>query len=435
MGVKALNNQAVYLISIQRSHEQAISILQRALILSRGLVPAAESERHGRTPSPGVISGSASGSARIESSSADESQSDIIINDESVLQSVPTFPNGALVSGTGNFERPVTLELDDSLTGVSAGKSVEYDEGLNTFSDAVSISPSGEEALRELPHNDRNSALEAIVCFNLAICYAHLGHVPVEENRHREEALLYFTLAQKLLENISPVSPFPDLSSVAVLHNQGLLHFRSKRYTEALSCYNDALDRATVQYGTRKDLHVAATLNCIGVVSFTESCTKAASPQHDNDSDTERIYHEKALGLFTESLSIRLAILGQDTVNDRDTATVINNIGRVKFRQRDFEGSLSFYKEAYQMRKALCGEQHIDFTATAFNTGQSLHFLGRADEALDYYQEYVKAIFTGDIRLLDIHTVIALESIGELFHEDGSEENADAFYELALKLA
>ena len=300
----------------------------------------------------------------------------------------------------------------------------DHDEGLYLYTKTFAIPDNADVGTSEISI----FSVEAVLHFNLGICYLLLGG---EENEH--EATLYFDKAMNLLESCanreSRILTFDsddansNLDSIAVLHNEGLLHVRSERFDDALDCYYEAMRQSILLYGDQ-DLSVASALNSIGVVLLKKY------------SQDNKDLCEKSLESLEKSLSIRLRVLGKSASSDECVATTYNNIGRAKFLKGDIECALSFHEDSYNIRRLVLGDEHPDTGVAAFNTGNCLQSLGRHDIAVSYYALFVKPIFYSEnLELLTEKVVLALEYIAEQFHEDSSFDYAGTFYQLTLKSA
>ena len=313
-------------------------------------------------------------------------------------------------------------ELGGATPYDSNHREIESDEGLNTFAMPLSIAEEGN-------HDSFSYAdLETILSCNLGICYLSLA----KPNKYSSE--LYFNRAEALLSHDTvdrkPLRDFGygasfQITSHTLLNNRGLLNFRLKKYGHARLCYERALDESIVKYGERS-LPAAQALNSIGVTYFAEYASSLNKQE----------WREHALQYLTKSLSIQADLRNQNVDLDLDIATVKNNIGNVKFILNEYESAYSFYEDAYQTRRNALGDHHIDTCIAAFNAGKCLHCLGKHAAALNFYDIFVKSIFSSrSLKLLTKETFLALQSIARFFHQGRSFQNAKKFYELALRVA
>merc|ERR1712151_565016 len=245
----------------------------------------------------------------------------------------------------------------------------DYDEGMNTFSQPVSIS------------SDVTCMHDAIatILFNLGILHLRLNK--------DDEASDFFTRALESAQrndNHSAVTTSVKsskkgkscVSVIAILHNIGNVQYRSGRYEDAVRTYNKALqiqkNTCKIKNSSHCMLDLAATLNCLGVLHF-----------HLAKADTD-----KAMKFYEESLSFRCAVLGFDCEN-KEIATTLNNMGRVHYMIGEHKRALELYAKALNMRRRLLGNDHIDVAATAYNAGQTFHQLGEFEEAMELYEEFL----------------------------------------------
>lgn len=311
-------------------------------------------------------------------------------------------------------------------------RKIEHDEGMYSHTRTLPMLPQiarekeQEESMRleELSI----SSIEAILCFNLAICYTLLD----DEDK---EADLYLDRTQDLisrchnsgsvefagatnLESSTSDNSFL-LDSITILHNKGLLYFRAKNFVKAIQSFTKAINQSIAKCSS-DHLSVAVALNKIGVIL-------------SQDNDTDIGY---ALERFNKCLSIRVHVLGDRFTSDLDTATVFSNIGRTKFMQHDFEGALSSHMKAYNIRKAIIGEHHLDTSVALFHIGNCHHYLGQPDIALHHYSLFVKSILRSqNLELLNEGSLCAFEYIAQRLYEVGRTEHAKTFYELVFESA
>ena len=137
--------------------------------------------------------------------------------------------------------------------------------------------------------------------------------------------------------------------------------------------------------------------------------------------------------LLVEALAIRPTASGDTKqVLSRDTATILNNMGRYHFQREEFARVLEFYKEAYECRRIVLGDNHWDVAATLFNIAETHAELSNTNEAISSYKKF------RSIRILTLgenHLDISRDrfSIGQLFHNNNDLEGASEPLTLALK--
>lgn len=283
---------------------------------------------------------------------------------------------------------------------VSGSADLEYDEGMATFCGPLHMSG-------QLLANPK--LILVTIFYNLGIINAH--------DDQDNEAFAYFEKAKTQMLGTAAEfsSSVQGPSIIAILHNLGHIHYRAKRFDEAQQKYTEALNLARQKHNYYH-LDIAASLNCIGVVCI-----------HRQGDDTA-----EALGYLMEALAIRYAILDTKCSTDAATATVLNNVGRVRFVRKEFSEALKIYQEAFEIRHRIFGGCHLDVAATLFNAGQSHHLIGNVKEAETLYQKFLTMIH---IILGENHTHIAsaLKVIALLYHERSEYFKATEFYCKALR--
>ena len=391
--IKALNNEAVYLSTQCYEYIKAIDYLQRALILCKYI----ELPHH---------------SASFSSKTLQKIKSSIVC------------------SGT--------IETEKGLPS----RKIKIDEGLYSYTRTLPIvaATSDEEALLQDTPLSFHS-LEAVLCFNLGVCYL-LGDQDQEaalyfsrtEDRLLSQSTIYNDTSSEILvvptlttNDDDKVEPF-RLDSIAVLHNIGLLKYRAEEYEESLQCYIKAKSIAIAK-NEANDMSVAVALNSIGILlSHTTS-------EDSSSNSIERTYAD-AIGPLNQSLLIRTNILGYAAASDKDTGTVLNNIGSLNFLLNDFEEALNHHHKAYMIRKRALGDYHIDTGVAAFNIGKCYQRLQKTDDAFEYYSVFVKSILgSKNLQNLTEEAVMAFDHIATGFQEVGAFDLAADFYELTLHSA
>lgn len=187
----------------------------------------------------------------------------------------------------------------------------EYDEGMHTFSQAITLL----EQHQQPGHPLSMHAVTATILFNLGQLYLRMNE--------EQEATDAFLQALQLMHmgTVTPntsVSPKkegapPQISFMALYHNLGHLQYRQGHYEDAVRTYSKALEvgRANPAPSSHQLLELAATLNCLGVLCF-----------HLPQADTEQ-----AMALYQESLQLRYAVLGRDA-QTKEIATTVSTVLR-----------------------------------------------------------------------------------------------------------
>ena len=142
-----------------------------------------------------------------------------------------------------------------------------------------------------------------------------------------------------------------EVGAVAILHNIAYIQYRTCQLEKALRSYNEALQ---VFKHVHNKIEVSVTLNCMGVVCF-----------HLPKPDIVR-----AMDYFSKALKLRRECFEEE---DKDVATILNNIGRVHYIKREYDMALVKYLESLHLRRRILGTDHLDVAATVFNAGQTFH--------------------------------------------------------------
>jgi tetratricopeptide (TPR) repeat protein len=129
-------------------------------------------------------------------------------------------------------------------------------------------------------------------------------------------------------------------------------------------------------------MHLAASLNCVGVIMFNEEACKT----------------DEVLAIFDRSLQLVTSYTKnkrnrQEPRGSNDLlvsrATVLNNIGRVYFLRSEFNEAAVVYDECLELRRRKLDTDSIDLGATLYNIGMTYFQLNRFDEALSYYHDFL----------------------------------------------
>ena len=317
----------------------------------------------------------------------------------------------------------------------------QYDEGMTTFSRPLFIYPSCSNI----------SVVEATIYFNLGIAHSRKDH------NDAGEALNFLRKSLDVVNqyvscqfNYSPsgedFSPVPHL----IEFNIGHAHWRAGNHSEAAKSYRRVLNTLLVQTPTdglqdssESSMHgdfelespqsrhkpiIAAAFNCIAMVRFYEFTT--ISPQ---DRDTMEAKAADCLSFLNASLSLQMFLDNQEQTNEpqnfsRETATILNNIGRVKFAQLEHDEALEFYLRSYLQRRSLLGDDHLDVAATLFNIAQTKEELGNTGEAIVHYERFL-SIATAKLGAGHSDIIKVLIILGESYDKvDDLEKSQNSFY-------
>lgn len=287
-----------------------------------------------------------------------------------------------------------------------------YDEGMQTYPHMIDL----KETANGLPIERQDA--EAVIFYNLGIVYTRL--------KDDNEAFNYFSRTQLLKQQCedsvgmdifsSSKAISPEVESdprmVAVLHNIGHVHFRAGRYSEAEKMYKSALNRVRRSSHESSDFDIAASLNCIGVL------TLYVPEESRNFSGTREV--------LSEALEIYKSIgdgLGQATVN--------NNIGRIRIAVGDLNEALAHLSDALEVRKQLLGETNLNVAATIFNIGETFHLQEKIDEALEKYLQFL-SLASSHFGNYHPDIIYAQKIIAECYHDTCRHDYALEFYTKAL---
>ena len=328
----------------------------------------------------------------------------------------------------------------------------QYDEGMSTFLSPILIFP--------LCPN-KKAIIESTIYFNLGLAYKRSD---TEDQDH--EALLHFmkaiekTKASTQIAGDGVEGAGPHLH--AILHNIGHIHWRAGRFIEAIWFYSQALDsllkslkaflaksndartaRAQDMTMMKADkeiiseylLCIAASLNCIAVCKFRE--------ESDVLSDTSCQSNTAAVVKSLDLLSRAIEICNGTKKNlksespyykdiSRVAATIMNNIGRVKFALEDYKGALSMYRGAFETRTSILGNDHLDVGVSLCNMGETMAALGQDQRALGFYKHFL-TIVSSKLGSDHIDVANALGTVGILHCNIGEYEEAIIFLSKATQ--
>jgi len=236
--------------------------------------------------------------------------------------------------------------------------SLQYDEGMDTFAEPLTMLLLLADARSPNKNTKNKPLIEAIIYFNLGLALTSLDHEDQSALSPTSAASEPCTsqpqsLFQKSLDcvsNYNGSNPSSLLVRVAALHNIGHIHFRNRQYTHALEIYSQAhetLIQLMINQKARDILsdilvYTAGTYNCIAMSRYY------LTDEHAYPSVGTVPMLANALSIYGElrALQVRPRTWSHSFLHDRTIATVMNNIGRVKFAAGDFYGALSTYMEA-----------------------------------------------------------------------------------------
>jgi tetratricopeptide (TPR) repeat protein len=276
----------------------------------------------------------------------------------------------------------------------SMPSSAEYDEGMQVYDHAI---PLHEGVIPEI--------IPSILSFNIAQTYFPGGK--------QSEAQKWFVEALNQLKCMESVSCEAALLLVKVLNCLGYCYYKNGNDDAALMLYQRSLTLATnIDLGSFE--HAAAAVNCMGILIFNKQ------PK----SKDALVLFEQSLELYQKCDTSR----GEYQVR---IATVLNNIGRMRYMESKFDEALTIYDEALEIRKKWLGTNTIDVAATIYNIGQTHQQLKHYPEALRCFMEFfsiAQASFGDESR----DVALAYKAIGEIYQEENDLKLAHHFLCLSL---
>jgi len=285
---------------------------------------------------------------------------------------------------------------DDTLKKKSGPSNAEYDEGTQVYMQTISL------------HDGiKIEIIPTVLSFNIAQTYHYRGET--------NEARKWMCEALHQLKFAGNTSSETALLLIKILNCLGYCYFKSGDGDSAAMLYQKSLTMTSrIELGSSD--HIAAALNCMGVVIFNQQ------PES-----------QKAIELFEKSLELYRK--GPTASSQRyrvKIATVLNNIGRTKYLQSKFEESRSAYAEALELRKELLGNDSIDVATTYYNIGQTYQQLKDYTRAFNCFVEFLciaRASFGEESR----DVALVYKAIAEIHQEQGELKLAHHFLSLSLR--
>lgn len=377
---------------------------------------------------------------------------------------------------------------------LSSEQLVLYDEGMCTFSSPISLGCHQHQKTQRLTADTlagchqqgdeqycsttQDVMIEIVINYNLGLVYALPGG-----GQNYDNALLCFQKALRLKNTrrrnsssgstgtsshntvttssttsssedsplLTVVPKNQEPSFCAILHNIGQIYYRSGQFDEAVLAYSKALE--TIETNDGADVTVAvefsdnsvtnlgsplnkqtlicmsATLNSLAIARFHQ-LNELDIMKSSSTNDLEPI-----LKMLTKAYSINQAIMEKDTSSSslrRATATILNNIGRTKFKALDFAGALSTFLQTYEMRLSNLGSNHLDLAATLCNIADTQTRLGNLANASEMYKKFIS--IAGPL-LGEGHCDVAnaLLSLGQVLQSTNQLDDAISYLSRALK--
>lgn len=300
------------------------------------------------------------------------------------------------VQSSDKFESHQLSQEEEPLTQ----QKIEYDEGMRVYRDLLQI--------RESTPIDETAA-------NL---YYNIAQTYVQRELYSDAIIWFHKSLDKFLSLYTNNNKDSLLPIVMNLHSLGYCHYRLGRDHLAKEFYQRAFDFLSIN-GLGK-AHLAATINCIGVIIFNQ--------QQTCDSD-------QAMNMFLESLELYKSCDQIESTGNlvATIATVMNNIGRVYYLRSDFKNALKVYKECVKLRRESLDEYSVDVAATAYNLGQTLYQLGHLDDALTYYHDFL-TIMVLKVGSKSKDIALVYKGIAEIHQDKANPKTALHYFERALEI-
>jgi tetratricopeptide (TPR) repeat protein len=280
---------------------------------------------------------------------------------------------------------------------------LDYDEGWNLCSlSSSSIS---------VDHLGPNAPYQEVAA---ALLY-NVGQVLLLQHQQSRAKVVFI---EAYIMARSSCTEHTHLLLVPILHRIGYLQYWERDIPSAIATYLLALDICHEFFADQHPERTAATLNCLGVLHFHLQVP---------DSDASLQYLLMALELQQQHKRADHEGGGGD---DAAVATTLNNLGRVYFTSERYGEALDAYKEALRIRRCELGPRSLDVAATVYNCGQALQRLGRREEAIEFYEEFVE--ISAAIRRPNRYLVVALKSIASLHQDLQNYPEAVSYYHQAL---
>jgi len=256
---------------------------------------------------------------------------------------------------------------------------------------------------------------------NLLKASSRLGRIFQKEGMY-EMAIAYYS---KEME----AQPSPGLHGLI-----GLLYLRQERFDKAVDCFQKALsmdkDFSEARINSLAAYHLWAselieddqTDEAVSVLfRALELFPSSRVIYYDLGTayDTSGQY-EKAVEQYEKALEIEPSF----TAAKGDIASCMNNLGAKRIREKDWEGSIQFCKQAVQWDPD-CWEAYANLEAATFGLGREKHQAGLLDEAIPHY----RAVLDMSPANLDAYSML-----GYVFYEKEMYKDALEQFEIALSI-
>jgi len=194
-----------------------------------------------------------------------------------------------------------------------------------------------------------------------------------------------------------------------LLNSLGIAHAQRRSYKKALRCFSDSLSVRKTILGENHS-EVAETLHNMGNCAAKQS-----------DFDNAAIYYE-------QSLIIKRLNYGDESLS---TANTLHNIGTVNEELGLFDDALKYFEDAYKIRRDISGTKSLNVAFSLHSIGKIYLKIKKLDKAQDSLNEA--------LQIKKQHYVINHLSIAESNHQlaealsgNGNDKDSLAYYEAAL---
>ena len=284
------------------------------------------------------------------------------------------------------------------------GGETEYDEGMRVYRNLQPIS-------------EFNSEEEVI-----AILFYNVGQTFLERRMYKEAQSFFFRSLEKFSVLGNNNSCCNILNVYMNLHCLGYSHYRTANENQANTFYQRSLGLAdSHNLGT---FHLAASANCVGVLMFNLPQGRETLSSGGNKADV-------AMEMFTKSLSLHKASTRPNMIH---IATVLNNIGRVHYLRTHYKDAVKVYEEGLKLRMDTLGNKSMDVAATAYNLGQTYYQLGRLDDALLQYHQFLSIMNSHSQPSNSKDIALVYKGIGEIYHDRSDYKMAVHYLQKTLDL-
>jgi tetratricopeptide (TPR) repeat protein len=272
---------------------------------------------------------------------------------------------------------------------------LDYDDGMFNYFELISL---------DTDHND--SIIKASLLFNIGLI--HL------KKKKYTCAHSWFELSKSELGNAANMTDIKIVEMyVKISHAKGQCQYTQGFFDKSEMCYQESLQLKDL--ARLSDDYEASAKNAIAVNLFHSSTISNLS---------------HVITLFQESLSIFTRMKMK-----KEVGTVLNNIGRVFYLSGNYEKANEAYSLSLAVRRKLYKPTSVDLAVTICNLAQTLHQVGKLDEAITLFNEFLNLAET-HTNLANHHDIIiVLSHVACIHHESGNLQDSRVYYEAALTAA